>query len=896
MSLRSAIHTGPIRSAASSKRPTAGAPGAKCSTRTPTPARSRWRWSPGIRTSSTPRSGRRAVRRGTSIRPQTVPAAGSTKRPTPARRGRSSPTAFRTRRAYRPFDLAAAPHRVYANVDSPPKAGGVYRSDDAGATWTHTTATQRDLAARLVLQRHHRRSAQPRRRLRDEHGDLSLDERREELRRDPRRSDGRRLSHAMDRSRRLEPHDSRQRPGRRRQRQRREDVELVVQPADGAVLSRRYRQRVSVFGVRRAARFRARPSRPTASKYGTISQQDFRPIDVGGENGNLAPDPRHPDLVYGDSSGEGGPTVTREIPATGWEQNVDPMIAHPQTTWRNTWTLPLAFSPADRTSLYFGHQNVFRSRDGGETWKIVSPDLSRADEGTPSNLDAPTLADDNNVRRHGVVYAIAPSPLRAGLVWAGTDDGYVWVTRDRRLGAGSPGRTSRRRQLTRVEQGRHHRSVALRSGRAYAAVDRHRLDDYKPYIYRTRDGGATWTRSPSGIPDGLVRQRRTRRSGPGAACSMPAPSAASTSRSTTARTGSRLQLNLPVTSIRDIAVHGNDLVIATHGRAFWVMDDLAPLRQIGRRSRAAEAISSRRRPPIACVPATKRERRCRSTSRKSITRRSGCTSTTIFRTAPHTPVVIEMLAGDGSVVRRWSSAQPPKPVDPNSVHYTTHWIERHPVPQTGAGAHRFVWDFHEETSDGPLVPPGAYTVRLSVDGTSTRATPRVLRDPRIAASDADLTAQYELARRVHALRAEVDERAREGRSSSRSELSPDATARSTAQVVGEQLPTIPDDSMGAYSHDFTSFLFLGERARLSRRRRRKRRRRADSDMRTAYDKLAAIYHQTLAQVSSDLEVTRALTTGRPEASARTSARGRCGIARARACADRPCGPTRRIHS
>ena len=148
---------------------------------------------------------------------------------------------------------------------------------------------------------------------------------------------------------------------------------------------------------------------PSATKYLTISQQDFRPLDVGGENGYLAPDPRHPGLVYGG-------VVTREIPVTGWEQNIDPTLDEPETIWRNTWTLPLAFSPADRRSLYFGHQKIFRSRDGGETWKIISPDLSREDEGTPSNLDPPTAADDNNIKRHGVVYAIAPSPLRGGEV------------------------------------------------------------------------------------------------------------------------------------------------------------------------------------------------------------------------------------------------------------------------------------------------------------------------------------------------------------------------------------------------------------------------------------------------------------------------------------------------
>ena len=424
----------------------------------------------------------------------------------------------------------------YANVDSPPNAGGIYRSDDAGATWTRTSGEQR------IWQRGWYFSgitADPHNpdvvyvmntaTYRSTNGGKTFDA----ILGDPTGDDYHTLW--------IDPIDSnRMILG--------SDQGVVVSVNGAKTWSSWYNQPTAQFyhvATDNAFPYSAYGAQQdsgaaiatTSSKYGTISQQDFRPLDVGGENGNLAPDPRHPDVVYGDSSGEGGPTVTREIPATGWEQNVDPVLSHPETTWRNTWTLPLAFSPADRTSLYFGHQNIFRSRDGGETWKIVSPDLSRADEGTPSNLDAPTLADDNNVRRHGVVYSIAPSPLRTGLVWAGTDDGYIWVTRDRRS-----------RQSTLAER---HAAAADAWSKvgiieashydpavAYAAIDRHRLDDYKPYIYRTSDFGATWTSIASGIPAGsFVNAVREDPSRP--ACSTPEPNAASTSRSTTERTGSR---------------------------------------------------------------------------------------------------------------------------------------------------------------------------------------------------------------------------------------------------------------------------------------------------------------------------------------------------------------------
>ena len=170
------------------------------------------------------------------------------------------------------------------------------------------------------------------------------------------------------------------------------------------------------------------------SKYGTISQQDFRPLDVGGENGTLAPDPKRRMARLRRFERPGRPDGHARIPATGWEQNVDPVITHPGTIWRNTWTLPLAFSPVDRTSLYFGHQNIFRSRNGGETWSIVSPDLSRANEGTPSNLDRADACATTTASR-GTASSTRSRPRRCApsLVWAGTDDGYIWVD-SRRLG------------------------------------------------------------------------------------------------------------------------------------------------------------------------------------------------------------------------------------------------------------------------------------------------------------------------------------------------------------------------------------------------------------------------------------------------------------------------------
>ena len=728
----------------------------------------------------------------------------------------------------------ASPHRVYANVDAAAGQGGIYRSDDAGATWTRTdgdqriwqrgwyfsgiTADPRDADVVYVMNTSTYRSTDGGKNFEAILGDPTGDD-----------------YHALW----VDPNDS--------QRMILGSDQGVIVSVNGArTWSSWYNQPTAQFyhvatddgfpySAYGAQQDSGAAMQTSQSRYGTISQQDFRPIDVGGESGTIAPDPKHPGLTYG----SGLPTVTRESTATGWEQNVDPTLNHPGTVWRNTWTLPLAFSKADLVSLYYGHQNVFRSRDGGETWKIVSPDLSRADEGTPANLDASTLRDDNGVQRHGVVYAIAPSPLRAGIVWAGTDDGNVWVTRDdsHTWHNVTPPALTAWSKVGIVEASHFDTNVA------YLAVDRHRLDDYKPYVYRTRDGGATWTAIANGIPDGsfinAVREDPVRRgllyAGTEKGIYVSFDDGVS---------WQPLQLNLPVTSVRDIAVHGDDLVVATHGRAFWVLDDIAPLRQ------AADVATSG-----VYLFAPARAYRVRPSNEEgtplpldepqSDNAPAGLYVDYYLADVPRTPVVVEVLASDGSVARRWSSASPSKPVDPKSVDFTTHWIPEEPVPAATAGAHRFVWDFHETSGDGPLVPPGTYTVALSVNGTRYTRAATVLRDPRIAATDADLRAQYDFARRIEATRAGV-RAAHERAEKLITKLSTAQASVVRSQIAGEAPAENPDDSMGAYSHDVTSLRYLGNALDYLESAVESADAAPTPDMRAAYVKLVAVYRATLA--------------------------------------------------
>ena len=355
------------------------------------------------------------------------------------------------------------------------------------------------------------------------------------------------------------------------------DQGVIVSLDDGKTWSSWYNQPIAqiyhvttdnrfpywVYGAQQDSGAAALPSRTNTTDG--IGMMQFREITAGGESGYLAVDPRNFNYVYGSDYGGG---VDRFDIATGQTQSVGPTLAYPGL-YRSVWTMPLAFSPADTHALYFGNQKLFRTTDGGRHWSIISPDLSRPNPGVPSNLDAVTAVDASvKTPRRGVIYSIAPSPLKADLIWAGTDDGLVWVTHDTGkhwLNVTPPPLTPWSKVAI-IEAG--HFSAAT----AYLAVDRHRLNDYQPYIYVTHDGGKSWKLRVNGIPDGsFVNVVREDPAKPGLLYAG-TEKGIYVSFDDGAHWQS-LQQNLPVTSVRDIDVHDGDLVIATHGRGFWIMDE-----------------------------------------------------------------------------------------------------------------------------------------------------------------------------------------------------------------------------------------------------------------------------------------------------------------------------------
>jgi photosystem II stability/assembly factor-like uncharacterized protein len=473
-------------------------------------------------------------------------------------------------------------------------------------------------------------------------------------------------------------------------------------------------------------------------KFGEISMRDWEPIGAGGESGYTAGDPLHPGMVFGGTGSRWDLAENRVIPGTAVPTATEPA--------RRDWTQPLVFSKADPRALYYADQFLFKSTDGARSWTQISPDLTRLDPGTPPKLDAAAAADTDQNRTRGVIYTIAPSPMLVPMVWVGTDDGLIQVT----LNDGKAWR-----DVTPAAIGPWSRVTMLEASHfdfnaAYASVDRHQLEDFEPYIYRTRDLGKTWQRITTGLPAGVyvhtVKEDPLRQG----------LLVAGTERGVFVSFDDGdhwqpLQLNLPVTSMRDFEIYGNDLIVVTHGRGFWVLDDISPLRQIDDTVAAADAHLFKPADAILFfetddngTPLQKDEPRAENTA-------NGACIDYYLKAAAAGPVTLEILDAKGTSLHTFSSApdaagaRPSRPGIPNT---TALWRPT-PTPFSGAaGMHRVTWT--PNTSEGrdvggggggggrsrggPREPvatlPGEFTAKLTVNGRSYAQTFTVRPDPR----------------------------------------------------------------------------------------------------------------------------------------------------------------------
>ena len=477
---------------------------------------------------------------------------------------------------------------------------------------------------------------------------------------------------------------------------------------------------------------------PSRSIHSEISNRDWEGLCAGGEAGYTAPDPLHPHILFGG-------TVARCNVLTGETRNVSPERGGATGQFRHAWTQPLVFSAADPHALYYANQFLYKTVNGGESWTQISQDLTREDPGVPANLNEAAAADAPADKRRGVIYTIAPSPLRASMIWIGTDDGLIQLTNDdgKTWQNVTPPAVTSWSKVVMIEAS--HYDV----NEAYAAVERHQLGDYEPHIYRTLDAGKTWTEITKGLPPGVYVQTVKED-----------PSARGLLFTGTERTvfvsfddgdnWQSLKLNLPPASMRDIEIHGDDLIVATHGRGFWIIDNMTPLRQLSEIT--AETNGFLFRPAEALLLAPAGDNGTPMPLDEPLTENPpfGAMIDYYLKSSATGPVKIEILDPAGAVIRTYSSDDKPTPVNVDALNIPAYWVRQPEILSAAAGMHRWVWDLRPTPPPRPagggggggggfgrggaaMVLPGTYLVRLTAGGKSYTQPLIVRADPRSVA-------------------------------------------------------------------------------------------------------------------------------------------------------------------
>ena len=474
----------------------------------------------------------------------------------------------------------------------------------------------------------------------------------------------------------------------------------------------------------------------------------------GGESGYVVPDPRNPQVVY---AGSYDGLITRFDKSNGQEQDISSWPLNPmgagaaELKHRFQWTAPIAISPNDPNTLYHGGEAVLKTKDGGMSWTAISGDLTRNDKSKQQSSGGPLTQDNTSVEYYDTVFTIAESPVEKGVIWAGSDDGLVHVTRD-----GGQHWTD----VTSKEFGEWSLVSLIdaspyAAGTAYVAIDRHKLDDYRPYAFKTTDYGKTWSKITTGLPDNsyvhAVKEDPKRKG----LLFAGTENGIYVSFDDGGRWQS-LRLNLPTTPVHDLTVKDDDLIVATHGRAFWILDDISPLRQMSAATVNEDvhlyqpATAIRFRGPGFALPAT---------FPMGANPPTGVIIDYFLKSAPKDAVELEILDAKGKLVRKLSSKKAAEGASPEEEEFgISRPGEKLPAEE---GLNRFVWDMRDEAPArvpgavswggrpaGVLVAPGTYQIKLTVGGKALTASAEIQKDPRIDTSQADLEKQYELATRI----------------------------------------------------------------------------------------------------------------------------------------------------
>ena len=521
-----------------------------------------------------------------------------------------------------------------------------------------------------------------------------------------------------------------------------------------------------VYGAQQESGSAAVASR---GNYGQITFWDWHPVGVE-EYGYVAPDPLNPNIIYGSKA-------SRYDRTTGQTQLISPQVLRGPGKYRFLRTAPMLFSPVDPHILYMAGNVLFKTTNGGHSWEAISPDLTREHPEVPESIGIFRTPEMAKMPQRGVIYTVAPSYKKVNVIWAGTDDGLIHVTRDggRNWANVTPPGITSWSKISLMDAGRFDVDTA------YAAVNRIRLDDMKPHIYRTHDSGKTWTEIVNGLPNdapvNVVREDPLRQG----------MLFAGTERAVYVSFNDGddwqpLRLNMPATSIRDLVIHDDDVVLGTHGRSFWILDDITPLRQAT--TEVAATAGYLFKPQLAYrvrwnmntdTPLPPEEPAAKNPP-------DGAIINYYLKSDAQGPLVIEVLDHQGELVRRYASTDKPDAVNEKELDVPTYWIRPSELPSTKAGMQRFVWDLHypppqdfprtypisavyrntASIPEGPWVLPGEYTVKLTVGDQSYTQPLTVKMDPRVKIFADALGQQFALAkmlwqgnREIHAANVQI---------------------------------------------------------------------------------------------------------------------------------------------
>ncbi|MGE5110101.1 MAG: WD40/YVTN/BNR-like repeat-containing protein [Acidobacteriaceae bacterium] len=487
---------------------------------------------------------------------------------------------------------------------------------------------------------------------------------------------------------------------------------------------------------------------------GEITIRDWHPV-AAEEYGYVAPDPLDPDIIYGGK-------LTRYDRRTGQAQNILPKPLR-GADFRVVRTEPVVFSPVDPHVLYFASNTLWKTTSGGKQWQQISPDLTRKTYAVPASVGKYSSEKSAQPIQRGVIYSVAPSPLDINRIWIGTDDGLINLTTD----GGAHWTDVTPKALVPFAKVSIIDASHFDPQTAYAAINTLRLDDLRPHIYRTHDGGKTWTEIVTGIPanenTNAVREDPKRKG----------LLYASTENAIYVSFDDgdhwqSLRLNMPASSVRDIIVKNDDLVAATHGRGFWILDDITPLRQVSANVLSSDAHLFKPQDATRVRWNMNTDTPLPPDFPAGPNPPDGAVLNYYLKSAAAGPVTLEIKDAAENVIRRYSSTDPEPQPDPQLA-IPAYWLRPPQRVETNAGLHRFLWDMHlppipgvppsypiaavahntapEATS--PWAMPGAYTVVLTANGKSYSQPLKVTMDPRVKTPLADLQQQFRLSKQVY---------------------------------------------------------------------------------------------------------------------------------------------------